>query len=636
MFSIVFTGEIPSSIFSLPILHDLDLSWNQLSGPIQGLHHSTDSTLEILDLSINSLSGFIPEAFFQLSSLVYIDVSSNNFMGSIDLNRFGRLNALSVLDLSHNELHVTDTDGNNPLATYLSGLHGLGLAACSVTQFPRFLRRLNYISSLDLSSNNISGDVPNWIWETWSSSLKDLNLSHNMFTGLKLSSGVLPLTTPLEVLDLSFNRFSGQIPMPNSSGQILEYSNNMFSSLLPNWDLYLWFTTYLSISKNNINSHLPHSICNSTELDVLDLSNNSFNGPIPSCLIENVPLEVLNLRDNHFKGTLPTNITTGCYLQTIDLHGNKIEGKLPRGLSNCLRLEILDFGDNRIADSFPSWLRGLPNLSVMVLRSNQLYGPIGDIIGDNRSEKCFPSLQIIDLASNRFSGNLRTQWIKRLTSMMAEFNSSGRTLSTLNTAYPAEFFYQYSIEIIYKGADMPFERMLTTVTAIDFSNNRLEGTIPETFGSLVSLRVLSLSHNAFTGKIPAQLGSMTDLESLDLSCNQLSGEIPQELTDLTFLGSLNLSNNHLVGKIPQSRQFSTFDSSSFEGNTGLCGPQLPKFPCGGSPPSMAHVNKHSRNIDVVLFLFTGLGFGIGFAAAIVVKWGQIGRWFTARASRIRI
>jgi len=32
---------------------------------------------------------------------------------------------------------------------------------------------------------------------------------------------------------------------------------------------------------------------------------------------------------------------------------------------------------------------------------------------------------------------------------------------------------------MYKGIDTPFERMLTTVKAIDFSNNRLENTIPE-------------------------------------------------------------------------------------------------------------------------------------------------------------
>ena len=114
---------------------------------------------------------------------------------------------------------------------------------------------------------------------------------------------------------------------------------------------------------------------------------------------------------------------------------------------------------------------------------------------------------------------------------------------------------------------------------------------------------------------------MTDLESLDLSCNQLSGEIPQELTDLTFLGVLNLSNNRLVGEIAQANQFSTFNSSSFEGNAGLCGPPLSKLPCGVTPNGY----KSSRHVDVALFLLVSLGFGAGFAAAIVVKWGRVGR-----------
>jgi len=46
------------------------------------------------------------------------------------------------------------------------------------------------------------------------------------------------------------------------------------------------------------------------------------------------------------------------------------------------------------------------------------------------------------------------------------------------------------------------------------------------------------------------------------------------------------------------------------------------------PTGGVHVNQH-RHVDVVLFLFVGLGFGVGFVAAIVVKWGQISRWFAA-------
>ncbi|TVU43439.1 hypothetical protein EJB05_09912, partial [Eragrostis curvula] len=615
-------GEVPSSIFSIPVLRNLDLSWNNLSGPIREFD-KVPSQLESVDLSENKLSGPIPKAFFQLTSMISLDLNSNNLIGLVDLVWFWRLRKIENLGLSNNKLSVIETEGNSPLPSDWSAPMELHLASCNITQFPRSLMRSNYISHLDLSCNKISGDIPKQLWETWSSQLAYLNLSHNMLTGMQLTSNVL--LTQLEILDLSFNGFQGAIPMPNSFAVLMDYSHNNFSSVLPNFTFYLRHTRYLSMSKNIINGHIPYSICNSSTLDILDLSYNNFKGPLPSCLIENGRVRVLNLRENHFQGMLPSNITTRCLLQTIDLHGNYIYGRLPRMLSNCRQLEVLDLGSNRVVDTFPSWLRGLPKLSVIALRSNQLHGSIGNIVGDTKSKESFPSLQIIDLSSNNFSGNLRPQWFEQFKSMMTNFNSGSRIIGITKAQNITSSGYQDSTEIMYKGSDMIFERILTTLTLIDFSNNRLEGTIPESIGRLVALRFLNLSHNAFTGGIPAELGSMTNLESLDLSCNQLSGEIPQDLTDLTFLDVLNLSSNHLVGKVPQSHQFSTFGSSSFEGNSGLCGPPLSELPCGASPysPNVTNVHKSSHHVDVVLFLFVGLGFGIGFAAAILVKWGRM-------------
>jgi hypothetical protein len=61
------------------------------------------------------------------------------------------------------------------------------------------------------------------------------------------------------------------------------------------------------------------------------------------------------------------------------------------------------------------------------------------------------------------------------------------------------------------------------------------------------------------------------MEALDLSQNKLSGEIPQQLTQLTFLEFLNVSYNNLMGRIPQGKQFDTFENNSFERNPRLCG-----------------------------------------------------------------
>lgn len=600
------------------------LDRNQLSGPIEEFD-AASSCLEIVVLSGNELTGQFPKSLFQLS-LTRLEIDRNNFVGTVDLSSFLRLRKLNSLDLSHNKLSVMDKRGHNSSSTSLSRLNKLGLVSCNITKFPSSLAHLDRLFYLDLSCNKITGDTPTFVWERWSSSLSLLNLSHNMLTGMQLTSYVLPFSS-LEVLDLSYNRFHGQIPMPISSAEYLDYSHNNFSSVLPNFTLYLSNTEYLRMSNNSINGYIPNTVCNSM-LAVLDLSYNNFSGPIPSCLIENGRLSVLNLRENHFEGTLPSNITTECTIQTIDLHGNKIEGQLQRALSNCTYLEVLDIGNNLIVDTFPSWLSGLPNLHVLILRSNQFHGAVGDLVGDQRSKEYFSSLQIIDLASNNFSGNLSSEWFRRLKSMMVKLNNTGDSITAQNLS-TFTGFYQDSTEFTYKGSYVTFERILTTLTVIDFSNNRLEGSIPESAGQFVSLHVLNMSHNSFIGKIPAQLGTMAYLESLDLSCNQLSGEIPQELTDLTFLGTLNLSNNQLVGKIPQSHQFSTFENSSFQGNLGLCGPPLSNSnPCGVSPapPSEAYVEK-SSDVDVVLFLFIGLGFGVGFAGAILARWDRIGKWF---------
>jgi hypothetical protein len=114
------------------------------------------------------------------------------------------------------------------------------------------------------------------------------------------------------------------------------------------------------------------------------------------------------------------------------------------------------------------------------------------------------------------------------------------------------------------------------------------------------------------------------MEALDLSSNELSGVIPQELASLHFLTTLNLSYNRLVGRIPESTQFSTFLNNSFLGNDGLCGPPLSK---GCDNMTLNVTLSDRKSIDIVLFLFSGLGFGLGFAIAIVIAWGvPIRKW----------
>jgi Leucine-rich repeat (LRR) protein len=574
--------------------------------------------MEVVSLNDNKFSGNIPSSLFHLINLLVLDLSSNNLTGLVDLDSFWKLRKLARLTLSNNRLYIKEGKGSNTTFRLLPKLSVLDLKSCGLTEIPSFLVHLDYIRALDLSCNEILGTIPNWIWQTWDHSLNILNLSNNAFTDLQLTSYVLP-NSRLEYLDLSSNRIQGQIPIPNMltmdySDQVLDYSNNRFTSLMLNFTLYLSQTVFLKMSNNNIIGYIPPSVCNLTHLKVLDLANNNFRGQVPSCLIEDGNLNILNLRGNHFEGELPYNINSKCDLQTININGNNIQGQLPRALSKCTDLEVLDVGNNKIVDVFPYWLGSLSNLRVLVLRSNQFYGTLDDTFRSGKFQGYFSMIQIIDIASNSFSGNVKPQWFKMFKSMMEKMNNTGQILD--HSA--SNQYYQDTVTITVKGQYMSFERILTTLTSVDFSNNKLNGTVPDLVGNLVSLHILNMSHNLFTGNIPPQLGKMSQLESLDLSWNHLSGEIPQELANLTFLETLDLSNNNLEGRIPQSRQFGTFENSSFEGNIGLCGAPMSRQ-CASSPqPNELKQKMPQDHVDITLFMFVGLGFGLGFAVAILV------------------
>ena len=88
------------------------------------------------------------------------------------------------------------------------------------------------------------------------------------------------------------------------------------------------------------------------------------------------------------------------------------------------------------------------------------------------------------------------------------------------------------------------------VTALELSDNRLVGAVPDVLGSLTRLESLDLSRNALTGSIPAALGELADLSRLHLGLNRLTGAIPSELGNLSNLESLSLNWNEFRTPIP--------------------------------------------------------------------------------------
>ncbi|GLU17311.1 hypothetical protein SLE2022_336840 [Rubroshorea leprosula] len=566
------SGQIPPSLANLTQLTSLYLSKNQFSGPIPASIGNLRQ-LTSLDLSSNNLSGQILSSLANLTQLTSLDLFNNHFSGPI-LASICNLRQLTSLYLFFNNL-------SGQIPSSLANLTQLTYLFLSYNQFsspiPASIGNLRQLTSLYLSSNNLSRQIPPSLANL--TQLTSLDLSYNLLNGtLPAWIFTLPL---LEYLYLSHNQFQGQINQfqPNSLTH-LDLSNNKLHGSIPNSIANLVNLSYLNLSSNHFSDLVvPDMFSALQNLEILDLSHNNLIGKIPNCLPKS--LSVLNLQANYFDGNIAFGFSKGCGLRNLNLHGNQMDGLSPRSLVNCRMLEVLDVGNNSISDTFPYWLESLPDLQVLVLRSNKFHGSVQS----TKESPSFPKLRVLDLSSNYFVGALPVRYIENFNAMMDPHGEDGGSPEYMMVSTRSNS-YQYSLVVTWKGFDYELQGILTVFSSIHLSNNMFEGEIPDVIGKLSSLKGLNLSHNNFTGQIPPSLGNLTNLEWLDLSSNELAGKIPDELVYLTQLSVLNLSNNHLVGRIPQGSQFNTFGNGSYEGNLGLCGIPLSKS-CDeiGTPPS---------------------------------------------------
>nr|GMC83007.1 receptor-like protein 12 [Ipomoea batatas] len=288
-------GTIPSFFFQLRNLTSLYLSSNKLFGQMIDLQNVT-SPLKLLDLSSNNLEGTIPPFFFQLQNLTSLDLSSNKFNSTVHLTKFRNPENIKFLDISYNRLVIETTISATELPL-LPQFERLRLASCNLQKFPNFLKNQSKLQWLDLSSNAISGEIPNWIWGI---SNGGLNLSHNHLTHMKEPMEY----ETLNVLDLNSNMLSGQVPQPPRDAEYLDLSNNNFSMIPPDIGDQIPYVFFFSIAKNRVSGRISTSWCRTAHLEVLDLSYNALHGTIPSCLVQNNSnLAVMNLKGNHLSAS---------------------------------------------------------------------------------------------------------------------------------------------------------------------------------------------------------------------------------------------------------------------------------------------------------------------------------------------
>ncbi|XP_062200126.1 brassinosteroid LRR receptor kinase BRL1-like [Phragmites australis] len=460
------SGPIPTFLTGFSSLKRLALAGNEFSGPIPDELSQLCGRIVELDLSSNRLVGGLPASFAKCRSLEVLDLGGNQLSGDFVVTVVSTISSLRILRLSFNNitgqnplpvlsagcplLEVIDLGSNeldgeimSDLCSSLPSLRKLFLPNNYINgTVPRSLGNCANLESIDLSFNLLVGQIPTEILAL--PKLVDLVMWANGLSG-EIPDMLCSNSTTLETLVISYNSFTGSIPpsITNCVNLIwVSLSGNRLTGSVPRGFGKLQELAILQLNKNQLSGHVPAELGSCNNLIWLDLNSNSFTGTIPPELADQaglVPGGIVSgkqfafLRNEagnicpgagvlfEFFGIRPerlaafpavhlcpsTRIYTGTTVYTfsrngsmifLDLSYNGLTGAIPASLGNMMYLQVLNLGHNELNGTIPYAFSGLTSIGALDLSNNQLSGGIPPGLGG------LSRLADFDVSNNNLSG----------------------------------------------------------------------------------------------------------------------------------------------------------------------------------------------------------------------------------------
>jgi hypothetical protein len=296
----------------------------------------------------------------------------------------------------------------------------------------------------------------------------------------------------------------------------------------PQYQAFLWlssmnmFTPSNSLNETYALVTMYHAtdgdnwINNKNWLESEDTCEWATNSPATQCLSGRWVW--LDIPSNNLRGSLPREIGLLSSLHKINLEGNYLEGALPPELFSGTKgqtLRTLNLGGNSFTGSLPPEVGRLTLLEELRLEFNRIKGPLPTEIGNLANLIVFTTERCV------FTGTIPSE-IGRL----GRLEEWGECPSTTNTCV-LSIWVPYVFLLSFPRTDMRLAA--------------LSGTIPETIGSMSSLRHIDfaglLSKKAgFNGtSLPEGLYDLTQLTNLQLIRCGLGGTISSQIGKLTNL-----------------------------------------------------------------------------------------------------